>query len=172
MCKCALCYCHRVATQLQLTNISVSIYLPNFFLKLLIIIPVAPVITGTIVHFRFHIRFISVHKLLYFRLLSASFCTTFLCAGIATSISVHTFSFLFLIIISGLFAVTSLSVCVLLDSTTLWHLPLHTLAWVCVCTICLRFHCLRFCVLSNANVYKLYRVSLNIRSLPNGASRG
>jgi len=45
---------------------------------------------------------------LYFNFFSASFCTTFLSAGIATSISVHVFSFLFLIIISGLFVVTSL----------------------------------------------------------------
>ena len=37
----------------------------KFFLKLLVTIPVAPIITGTIVHFRFHIRFISIHKLLY-----------------------------------------------------------------------------------------------------------
>src|SRR5215469_2611629 len=81
------------------------------FLKLLVTIPVAPVITGIIVHFRFHIRCISIHKLLYFNLFSASFCTTFLSAGVATSISVHVFSFLFLIITSGLFAVTSLSVC-------------------------------------------------------------
>ena len=28
----------------------------KFFLKLLVTIPVAPIITGTIVHFRFHIR--------------------------------------------------------------------------------------------------------------------
>ena len=40
----------------------------KFFLKLLVTIPVAPIITGTIVHFRFHIRFISIHKLLYFNL--------------------------------------------------------------------------------------------------------
>ena len=77
----------------------------KFFFKLLV------TITGTIVHFRFHIRCISIHKLLYFNFFSASFCTTFLSAGIATSISVHVFSFLFLIIISGLFAVTSLSLC-------------------------------------------------------------
>ena len=38
----------------------------KFFLKLLVTIPVAPIITGTIVHFRFHIRCISIHKLLYF----------------------------------------------------------------------------------------------------------
>jgi len=83
----------------------------KFFLKFLVTIPVAPIITGIIVHFRFHIRRISIHKLLYFNFFSASFCTTFLSAGIATSISAHVFSFLFLIIISGLFAVTSLSVC-------------------------------------------------------------
>ena len=32
----------------------------KFFLKLLVIIPVAPIITGTIVHFRFHIRYICI----------------------------------------------------------------------------------------------------------------
>ena len=36
----------------------------KFFLRLLVTIPVAPIITGIIVHFRFHIHFISVHKLL------------------------------------------------------------------------------------------------------------
>jgi len=39
---------------------------PKFFLKLLVTIPVAPVITGIIVHFRFHIPCISIHKLLYY----------------------------------------------------------------------------------------------------------
>ena len=37
----------------------------KFFLKLLVTIPVAPIITGIIVHFRFHIRCISMHKLLF-----------------------------------------------------------------------------------------------------------
>ena len=50
----------------------------KYFLKLLVTIPVAPIITGTIVHFMFHIRCISIHKLLYFNFFSASFCTTFL----------------------------------------------------------------------------------------------
>ena len=86
----------------------------KFFLRLLVTIPVAVVITGIIAHFRFHIRCISIHELLYFNFFSASFCTTFLSAGIATSISVHVFSFLSLIIISGLFAVTSLSVCIII----------------------------------------------------------
>ena len=83
----------------------------KFFLRLLVTIPVAPIFTGIIIHFRFHIRYNSIHKLLYFNFFSASFCTTLLSAGIATSISVHVSCFLFLIIISGLFAVTSLSVC-------------------------------------------------------------
>ena len=67
----------------------------KFFFKLLVTIPVAAIITGTIVHFRFHIRCISIHKLLYFNFFSASFCTTFLSVDIATSISVHAFSSLF-----------------------------------------------------------------------------
>ena len=69
---------------------------------LLVTIPVAPVITGTIIHFRFHIRCNSMPKFLYFNFFSASFCTAFLSEGIATSISVHVFSFLFLIIICDL----------------------------------------------------------------------
>jgi len=36
----------------------------KFFLKLLVTIPVAPIITGTIVHFRFHIPIISILLLL------------------------------------------------------------------------------------------------------------
>jgi len=41
----------------------------KFFFKLLVTIPVDPIITGTIVHLRFHIRCISIRKLLYFNLL-------------------------------------------------------------------------------------------------------
>jgi len=65
---------------------------PKFFLKLLVTIPVAPIITGTIVHFRFDIRCISIHKLLYFNFFSASFCTTFLSAGIIIIIIIITAS--------------------------------------------------------------------------------
>jgi len=75
------------------------VQLPNFSFKLLVTIPAAPIITGTVVHFRFHIRCISVHKLLYFNFFSASFCTTFLSAGIATSISVHVCAIIIIIII-------------------------------------------------------------------------
>jgi len=35
---------------------------PKFFLKLLVTIPVAPIIIGIIVHFRFHIRCIVVSR--------------------------------------------------------------------------------------------------------------
>jgi hypothetical protein len=35
------------------------------FFKPFVTIPVAPVTTGIIIHFMFHIRYISVHKLLY-----------------------------------------------------------------------------------------------------------
>jgi len=52
----------------------------KFFLKLLVSIPVAPIITGIIVYFKFHIRCISIHKLLYFNFFSASICTTYLSA--------------------------------------------------------------------------------------------
>ena len=102
------------------------------FLKFLVTIPVAPIITGTIVHFRSHIHFISIHKLLYFNFFSASFCTTILSAGIPTSISVHVFSFLFLIFISGLFAVTSLPVCTAWFHNTVTSPSSHTGFCMCV----------------------------------------
>jgi hypothetical protein len=41
----------------------------RFFLKLSVTIPVAPIITGPTVHFRFYIRYISICNLLYFKLL-------------------------------------------------------------------------------------------------------
>ena len=104
----------------------------KFFFKLLVTIPVAPIITGTIVHLRFHIRCISIHKLLYFNFFSASFCTTFLSAGTAITISVHVFSFLFLIIISGLFAVTYLSVCIAWFHNTVTSPSSHTGLGMCV----------------------------------------
>ena len=53
----------------------------KIFLKLLITIPVASIITGITYHFRFHIRRISIQKLLYFNLFFASFCTAFLSRG-------------------------------------------------------------------------------------------
>ena len=50
----------------------------KFFFRLVVTIPVAPIISGIIVHFRLHIRCISIHKLLYFNFFSASFCTLLL----------------------------------------------------------------------------------------------
>jgi hypothetical protein len=46
----------------------------KLFLKLPVTIPVAPVTAGITIHFMFHIYCISIHKLLYFRFFSASFC--------------------------------------------------------------------------------------------------
>jgi hypothetical protein len=86
----------------------------KFFFKPFVTLPVAPIITGVIIHFMFHIRFIFIHRLFYFCFFSAPFCVTFLSASIATSISVHLLSFLFLIIVAGLFIVTSISVLLLL----------------------------------------------------------
>ena len=134
----------------------------KFFFKLHVTIPVAPIITGTIVHFRFHIRCSSVHKLLHFNFFSASFCTTLLSAGIATSISVHVFSFF-------VFNYYIWPICCNFSVCVYRLIPQHCdislfILGMYVCTICLWFQCLRLCILSNANVYKLYRVSLNIRS--------
>jgi hypothetical protein len=60
---------------------------------------VAPVVISVIMHFVLHIRCISIHKLLHsvkaVCFFSASFCATFLSAGIATSFSMRAFSFYF-----------------------------------------------------------------------------
>ena len=63
----------------------------KFFLKLLVTIPVAPVITGIIVHFRFHIRCISIHKLLYFNFFPLPFAQHF-CLRVLPHLSVCMFS--------------------------------------------------------------------------------
>ena len=65
----------------------------KFLLKLLVTIPVAPIIVGIIVHFKFHIRFISIHKLLYFTFFSASFAQHF-CLQVLPNLSLCTFSLL------------------------------------------------------------------------------
>ena len=116
-------------------------YLPGtdskFFFKLLVTIPVSPIITGIIVNFRFHIHCISIHKLWYFNFFSASFCTTFLSAGIATSISVHVFSFLFLILTSGPICCNfSVSMYCLIPQHCDISLFSHWLGHVCVPFVC------------------------------------
>lgn len=72
------------------------------FHSLLIRNPVAPMITGVIKHWIFHIRWIFILKCLYFNLFSDSFCITFLSGDIATSISKQRLAFLFLLIVFGL----------------------------------------------------------------------
>ena len=86
----------------------------KFFFKPSVTIPVSLVITSIITHFMLYIGCISVHQLLYFSCFFVGVGITFLSTGIATFISMHVFSFLFLIIICGLFAVTFLSVCPLI----------------------------------------------------------
>ena len=63
----------------------------KFFFKLLVTIQVAPIITGTIVHFRFHIRCISIHKLLYFNFFPLPFAQHF-CLRLLPHLSVCMFS--------------------------------------------------------------------------------
>ena len=63
----------------------------KFFLKMFVNIPVP----GIILHFRLHIHCISIHKILYFSFFPPHFCTTLLCEGIATPVSMHVFSFIF-----------------------------------------------------------------------------
>jgi hypothetical protein len=72
----------------------------KFVFKPFVTTPMAPIMTGIIIHFMFHIRCISIHKLSYFSFVSASFCVIFLSAVVATSTSMYVFV---LIIISGLF---------------------------------------------------------------------
>jgi hypothetical protein len=52
-----------------------------------------------------------MHKFVHFNLFSASLCVIFLSDGSDNSVSVQVFCLFFLVIISGLFAKTSLSVC-------------------------------------------------------------
>jgi hypothetical protein len=59
------------------------------FLKPFVTIAVAQVVTGIIIHFVFHIRCTSIHKLLYFSFFFASFSLHNLPTGIATSVSMH-----------------------------------------------------------------------------------
>ena len=76
------------------------------------IVPVAPIITGIIFVFTFHMRYISIVRSLYFRIFSASFLITFLSHEIATSINIHVPFSLSRIIMSGLLLGIVLSVCI------------------------------------------------------------
>jgi len=63
------------------------------FLQLLLTILMAPSVTGTIVHFRFHIRCISINKLLYFNFFPLPFAQHF-CLRVLPHLSVSIFPFL------------------------------------------------------------------------------
>ena len=63
----------------------------KFFLKLLVTIPVAPIIIGIIVHFRFHIPCISIHKLFHLGFFSAPFVGHF-CLQVLPRLSEYMFS--------------------------------------------------------------------------------
>ena len=109
-------------------------------------------------NFRFHIRSTSLYKLSYFKFFSASFCTTFLSASIATYTSVHVFDSLFFYYIWPI--ACSFSVCVYC------LVPQHRLC-VCVCVCVYHFSVgSMLCMLSIANVYILYQVLLNSFSSP------
>jgi len=71
----------------------------KFFYKPFALIPVSPITTGIIIHFFFHILYISIHKLLHFSFFPASFCTTFLSVGIATSISMYIIIIIIIVIV-------------------------------------------------------------------------
>jgi len=135
------------------------VWLPDFSLNLCYY-------SSSFIHYRYNHKFHVPHSLYLYTytlpltLFSFFFFMTFLSAGISTSISMHvSFSFLFLIIISGLFAVTSLSGCTAAFHNTVTSHHSLVCVCVCVCAICLSFRCLEICILSNANVHKLYRVS-------------
>jgi hypothetical protein len=98
-----------------------SWYCFQIFFSHLVTIPVVPMIIGMTKHFMFHIRWISILKFLYFHLFSKPFHITFLSDGISKQI----LSFLFLIIMSGLFERTYQFVS--LDSTVLLYL--HVYMW-------------------------------------------
>jgi len=84
----------------------------NTFLRPFVAIPVAPVSTGVIIQFLFHIRCISIHKLWYFSFFPLPFARNFFPQVLPhTSEWVFFFSSLVIIVISGPFSVTSLSVC-------------------------------------------------------------
>ena len=72
--------------------------------------PRAPIMTGITVVFICHILVTSISRSLYFDNFSVSLLATFRSDGTDMSMKMHFFSFLSLITISGLFAVTSLLV--------------------------------------------------------------
>ena len=131
------------------------------FFKTFVTIPGAPIITGIIIHFTFsvYINFciLAFSCFLLYDISVRGYCHICQCAH---------FLFLFLISISGLFAITSLSECTAWFRNTVTFCCSYTGSCVCVCACCLSFQCLGLCILSNTNLYILYSVSVSITSSP------
>ena len=83
----------------------------TYFLNDFEMVPVAPIITGIIFAFTFHMRCISIVRYLYFRIFSVSFLITFLSPEVATSININVPFSLPLIMVSDLLLRRVLSVC-------------------------------------------------------------
>ena len=96
----------------------------RYFLNDFEIVPVAPVITGIIFVFTFHIRCISIVKSLYFTTFSASFLIAFLSPHIVTSINRHVPFSLSRIMMCDLLLGMVLSVC-----TCWFHNMVTLLSW-------------------------------------------
>ena len=90
---------------------SFTVMLLMYFLNDFEMVPVAPIVTGIILVFTFHVHFISIVRYLYFKIFSASYLITFLSPEIATSINIHVPFSLSWIIMSGLLLGMVLSVC-------------------------------------------------------------
>ena len=89
---------------MKFCDVNFSWYLVIFFLMPFLTTPSAPITTGTVIVFNPHIFVISISRSLYLDSFSATFTDVFQSEGIAKSISMHVFSCLSLIMISGLLA--------------------------------------------------------------------
>lgn len=132
-------------------------WLSNFSLNLFVAIPMAPINTGMIIHFS---------STFVLSLYVNSFISFVLCSLLSdTSISWHChvyqyacFFFLFFLNyytwpICHNFSMC-VCVCLLLDSTTLFHLHAQLLASACVYHFCV-VSMLMLCILNNVNVHQL-----------------
>ena len=77
-----------------------------------VISPMAPINNGIVVAFIPYIRSISISRSLYLDRFLVTFTEVFLSVGIIISMSRQLFSFLFLMMMSGLLAFISRSVCI------------------------------------------------------------
>jgi hypothetical protein len=104
-------------------------------------------------------------KFLYLNFFSASFCITFLSEGTATSINMQILPFLFWIITSGPSARTSVTDCNPWFHNTVTFSCSHADFSTCAYQFIL-FQCLTSCISNNADVHRLFHVSLCTHSLP------